>query len=89
MRFNLRTKAIYSGEVYSFPINLMTINQFFRKTLSPADARMFIGYITKNIERPLNMKQFLLSTIGQELYETFYWGYTVKQWGMNRPKDHT
>ncbi len=83
MRFNLRTKAIYGCEVYSFPINLMTVNQFFHKALSPTDARRFIRYITKNAERALNMRQFLLSTIGQELYETFYWGYTVKQWGMN------
>src|ERR1035437_5931504 len=32
MPFTLRPKAVYGGKVYSFPINLHTINQFFNKT---------------------------------------------------------
>ena len=35
-------KAIVKGRVYTLPINLLTINQFFGKTLRPAEARAFL-----------------------------------------------
>lgn len=38
-----RVKAITKGAVYSLPINLHTINQFFHKTLNPAEAKDFIN----------------------------------------------
>lgn len=37
-----RVKANVGGRVYSLPINLHTINQFFGKAFSPAEARAFI-----------------------------------------------
>ena len=37
-----RVKAIAKGRVYTLPINLLTINQFFGKTLRPAEARAFL-----------------------------------------------
>src|ERR1700691_288474 len=42
MPFTNRVKAVSKGRVYSLPINLLTINQFFGKTLSPAEAERFI-----------------------------------------------
>ena len=40
--YNHRVKATYAGRVYSLPVNLLTINQFFGRTLSPAEAEAFI-----------------------------------------------
>ena len=37
MPYTNRVKAIARGRVYTLPINLLTINQFFGKTLRPAD----------------------------------------------------
>ena len=37
-----RVKAITGGKVYTLPINLLTINQFFGKTLRPAEAEEFL-----------------------------------------------
>ena len=39
MPFVNRVKTISQGAVYSLPINLHTINQFFGKTCSPKEAR--------------------------------------------------
>ena len=33
-----RVKTTYQGQVYSLPINLHTINQFYKKSLSPIEA---------------------------------------------------
>lgn len=78
-----RVKTIYDGAVYSLPINLMTINNFFGKTYSPQEAQAFIGSIgDKSIAEPKTFEEQALCYVGRDLYEAFFKGYTVKQWGM-------
>ena len=43
MPYNHRVLAVAKGAVYSLPINLLTINQFFGRTMNPAEARSFIA----------------------------------------------
>jgi UDP-galactopyranose mutase len=77
-----RVKAITSGEVFSMPINLHTINQFFKRTFSPMEARAFISDLgDKSIIEPANFEEQALKMLGQELYMAFFYGYTKKQWG--------
>ena len=77
-----RVKAIYNGNVYTLPVNLHTINQFFNKTFSPAEAKNFIESIAdKNINEPKNFEEQALKFIGKDLYKAFFYGYTKKQWG--------
>lgn len=77
-----RVKAVYNGQVYSLPINLHTINQFFGKTFSPAEAKEFITSIADNtIEDPQNFEEQAMKFIGKDLYKAFFYGYTKKQWG--------
>ena len=78
-----RVKAVSRGRVYSLPINLHTINQFFDKNLSPDDAKAFIETISnKEIEEATTFEEQALKFIGRELYEAFFKGYTMKQWGV-------
>jgi UDP-galactopyranose mutase len=77
-----RVKADTSRGVFSFPINLHTINQFFGLKLTPAQAVEFIATKRdRTIEQPRNFEEQALQTVGRELYETFLYGYTRKQWG--------
>lgn len=79
-----RVKAISNGNVYSLPINLLTINNFFKKCLSPSEAMGFINNLSiKSIENPLTFEEQALKFIGHELYEAFFKGYTQKQWGVH------
>lgn len=79
-----RVKSIYNGRVYSLPINLMTINAFFGKTLSPKEAKEYIQSIgERSIENPQTFEEQALRFVGRELYEAFFKGYTVKQWGLH------
>ena len=83
MPFTNRVKAVSKERVYSFPINLLTINQFFGKTLSPADAQIFLGSLgDTSITRPRTFEDQALRFVGRELYEAFFKGYTMKQWGV-------
>ncbi|EOY1445937.1 UDP-galactopyranose mutase [Escherichia albertii] len=78
-----RVKAITKGEVYSLPINLHTINQFFHKALKPDEAKDFINSLCELSEfEPITFEQQALSFIGRELYEAFFRTYTIKQWGL-------
>jgi UDP-galactopyranose mutase len=84
MPYTNRVKARVKGEVYSMPINLHTINQFFGKALNPDEAKLFISKLAdKSITEPQNLEDQALSMIGNELYEAFFKGYTIKQWGMH------
>jgi UDP-galactopyranose mutase len=77
-----RVKATARGAVYSLPINLHTINQFYGRTMRPAEARTFISDIADTgIEDPQTFEEQALRFVGRDLYETFFRGYTRKQWG--------
>lgn len=83
MPFINRVKAHARGHVYSLPINLMTINQLFGKQFSPAQARDFIAtQADMSITDPQSFEEQALRFVGREIYETFFYGYTRKQWGM-------
>jgi UDP-galactopyranose mutase len=70
--------------VFSLPVNLLTINQFFGTTLSPAEAESFIaGKAETSITEPRTFREQGLRFVGPELYEAFFDGYTRKQWGVD------
>jgi UDP-galactopyranose mutase len=82
-----RVKAHTARGVFSFPINLLTINQFFGKSFNPAEARAFVASRgDHSIGEPANFEEQALKFVGRELYETFLYGYTRKQWGCE-PRD--
>ncbi|MBS1078946.1 UDP-galactopyranose mutase [Gluconobacter kondonii] len=78
-----RVKAISKERVYTLPVNLLTINQFFGTTMGPKDARAFIeSKADRSIQAPRSFEEQALSMIGLELYRAFFHGYTRKQWGL-------
>ena len=82
-----RVKTTYQEQVYSLPINLHTINQFYKKSFTPIQAKQWIESIAdQSIEEPLNFEEQALKFIGKDLYEAFFKGYTKKQWGCD-PKE--
>ncbi|MBD8630809.1 UDP-galactopyranose mutase [Oxalobacteraceae sp. CFBP 8755] len=78
-----RVKAITDGKVFTLPINLLTINQFFNKTMGPAEAQEFLANLgDKTIENPTTLEEQALRFVGRDLYEAFFKTYTIKQWGL-------
>ncbi len=80
--FAHKVKAISNGKIYSLPVNLHTINQFFGKAFTPEEAKSFISSkADQNITEPKNFEEQALKFIGRDLYDAFFYGYTKKQWG--------
>jgi UDP-galactopyranose mutase len=77
-----RVYSNYRGEVYPLPINLGTINQFFRAAYSPEQARAKVAELAGEIEtsQASNLEEKAISLIGRPLYEAFIKDYTAKQW---------
>jgi UDP-galactopyranose mutase len=70
--------------IFGLPINLLTINQFFGKNFTPEEARAFISKLgDTSSEEPRTFEEAALGCIGHELYEAFFKGYTIKQWGRD------
>ncbi len=73
--------------IFSLPINLLTINQLFQKKMSPEEAKIFVRNLGDHtIHEPQNFEEQALKFVGKEIYETFFYGYTKKQWGCE-PKE--
>lgn len=83
--FTYRPKVNYKGKIYSFPINLMTLYQMWG-CVSPLDAQNKLESVKVKIKNPSNLEEWILTQIGEELYNTFIYGYTKKQWATD-PKN--
>jgi len=83
--FTYRPRVNYRGNIYSFPINLMTLYQVWG-VKTPEEASRKLEEVKVNIKNPKNLEEWILSQVGEELYEIFIKGYTVKQWNRD-PKD--
>jgi UDP-galactopyranose mutase len=77
-----RAFSSYRDQVYSLPINLATICQFFGRRLSPDQARAMIAEQASELggRPPANLEEKAISLVGRPLYEAFIKGYTAKQW---------
>jgi len=87
---NYRHKVftIHNGQMYSMPINLGTINQFYKTNYSPEQAKTKIKDLGLNAKNGvvLDLESKAISLIGEELYNAFIKGYTTKQWQVD-PKE--
>ncbi len=84
-RFTYRPKVNYRGNIYSFPINLMTLYQLWG-VRTPEQAQLRLEAERVKISQPANLEEWALSMVGRQIYETFIYGYTRKQWGRD-PKE--
>jgi UDP-galactopyranose mutase len=84
---NYIVKSSTNGELYPFPINLLTLGQFFKiADLDAETAQNLLEEKRAKIDQPANSEEFVLSRVGKEMYEAFYLGYTLKQWSIH-PRD--
>ncbi len=77
-----RVLSVCRGQIYPMPINLLTICQYFRRHMTPAEAAGLIAEQRSELAGrvPQNLEEKAISLIGRPLYEAFIRGYTMKQW---------
>ena len=84
---NYIVKTVVKKKLYPIPINLDTLELFFKKKFkSKKDVIKFISKKRIKYKNPKNFEQFVLSKLGREIYENFYKNYTIKQWGIDPKK---
>ena len=73
-----RVLAMHRGRVFSMPINLMTICNFFDRVFTPDEARQLVAEQASlsGDNNPSNLEDKAISLIGRPLYEAFIRGYT-------------
>ncbi|MFI0450837.1 UDP-galactopyranose mutase [Actinomadura sp. 6N118] len=81
-----RVYSTFKDRVYSMPINLATICEYFGRAFSPDAARALVAEQAGEITDARNLEEKAISLIGRPLYEAFIRGYTAKQWQTD-PKD--
>lgn len=87
-RFNhfvYRPRVIHGDNLYSFPINLFTLYQLWG-VKTPQEAQEKLAQVRIAIPSPSNLEEWVLSQVGEEIYEKFVKGYTTKQWNRD-PKE--
>jgi UDP-galactopyranose mutase len=77
-----RVYSTHKGEVFPLPINLGTINQFFRSAYTPDEARALIASQAGEFDahEAKNLEERGIGLIGRPLFEAFIKDYTAKQW---------
>ena len=84
---NYIVKSSVKGKLYPIPINLNTLEKFFKKKFkSKIEAKKFINTLKIKKKKINNSEDFILSKLGKEIYENFYKNYTIKQWGIHPKK---
>lgn len=76
-------KSLVRGQLFPFPINLDTLEQFFGRPMTAAEADRLLSQRIQPTPQPRNSEEYVLSRVGRELYEAFYLPYTLKQWGIH------
>src|SRR6202043_1713705 len=65
------------------PINRTTMNRLYGLALDEAAVAGFLAGKAERFARIEDSEQAILARVGRELYETFFRGYTRKQWGLD------
>lgn len=78
---NYVVKSQVGQKLFPFPVNLDTLELVFGRKFDESSAKEFLQSVSvKYDHEPKNSEEFVLSRVGQKMFETFYEGYTLKQW---------
>lgn len=72
-----RVFAMHNGIPYGLPINLHTLSQYFGRNVSPQEAQLLLQEPDRSAK---SFEEAGISALGEDLYFSFFAGYTEKQW---------
>jgi UDP-galactopyranose mutase len=81
-----RIKSWSHGRYWSFPVNLQTYEELIGKASNESEFESWLNEQRVEIAEPQDSEQVILASAGRQLYELFFQGYTLKQWGRH-PRD--
>ena len=78
-----RVLAQVDGQLLPIPINRTTINKLYGLHLDEAGAAAYLEQIRTRREPVRTSEDVVLNSVGPDLCEKFFRGYTRKQWGLD------
>lgn len=78
-----RVLAMLEKQLYPIPINRTTINKLYGLDLNEDEVKTYLESVRVNIETPRTSEEVVLSSVGRDLCDKFFRGYTRKQWGLD------
>ncbi|CCV05647.1 UDP-galactopyranose mutase [Mesorhizobium metallidurans STM 2683] len=78
-----RVLSSVDGKLLPIPINLDTINKLYDLDLTSEQLEQFFASRREKVAEIRTAEDVVVSTVGRELYEKFFRGYTRKQWGVD------
>ena len=78
-----RVLAQVDGDLYPIPINRTTINKLYRLNLDEAGVAAFLETVREPRSEIRTSEDMVLNSVGRDLCEKFFRGYTRKQWGVD------
>jgi UDP-galactopyranose mutase len=83
-QYEHRVLADVNGKLVPMPINRTTLNTLYDLDLkTDAEVEAFLEARAEPVDPIRTSADVVVSKVGRELYETFFRGYTRKQWGMD------
>src|SRR4051812_20355832 len=82
-QYQHKVLASVDGQLVPIPINLDTINRLYGLELNSFQMAEFLAQRAEPKNPLRTSEDVVVSTVGRELYEKFFRGYTRKQWGLD------
>lgn len=78
-----RVLSVIGDDCYPFPINRTTLNRLYGLDLkSEAEAEAYFDRV-REVRSGTSSEDLVLNCMGRDLCDTFYRGYSQKQWGLD------
>lgn len=78
-----RVLASVDGRLYPIPINRTTVNLLYGLSLDEVEISAFFANVREVREVLRTSEDVVLASVGRDLCDKFFRGYTLKQWGMD------
>ncbi len=78
-----RVLASVEGQLVPIPINLDTVNRLHGLALQESEMEAYLATLAEPRKQILSSEDVVLSSVGRDLYEKLFRGYTRKQWGID------
>lgn len=82
-QYQHRVRASVDGQLVPIPINLDTLNALYGLGLTPATMKEYLASVAEPRASIKTSEDVVVSSVGRELYDKFFRGYTRKQWGLD------
>jgi UDP-galactopyranose mutase len=78
-----RVLAVVDGELYPVPINRTTVNRLYGLSLDEQGVAEYYARVREAREPIRTSEDSVLASVGRDLCDKFFRGYTRKQWGLD------